>query len=152
MPHLGQLLPLSGQPSPCRLPVFLFLKGQRLPQQEAWSPPQAALSASHSFSPLRAPIYCCLPCSLGCLPGQPLPLDPPTRPRPLPACLVASPSCLPGARRGALLPVPPARPLSFLQRPSGKQGLEPKHREENSIPSTPDSLQNSTRSNSRVQS
>lgn len=37
-PHLDQLLPLSSQPQ------TVFLKGQRLPQQEARSPPWGCLS------------------------------------------------------------------------------------------------------------
>lgn len=38
LPHLDQLLPLSSQPQ------TVFLKGQRLPQQEARSPPWGCLS------------------------------------------------------------------------------------------------------------
>lgn len=46
LPHLDQLLPLSSQPQ------TVFLKGQRLPQQEARSPPRGC----RSFSPPRSHI------------------------------------------------------------------------------------------------
>lgn len=148
VPHLGQLLPLSGQPSPACLSCS-FSRASACPNRKPGHRPRL-LSAPATPSPSEGSDLL-LPSLFPQLPGQPLPLHLPTGPRPLPACLVASPSCLPGARRGALLPVPPAKPFSCLQRRSGKQGLEPKHREEGSIPSTPDGLPNSTRSHSQVQ-
>lgn len=121
LPHLDQLLPLSSQPQ------TVFLKGQRLPQQEARSPPRGCLSeplllpskVSYSF-PRTPPVPSASGPSLArsCLPRPPLPLAPPLHHQPaLPQPSAREPGDVPSL-------APPTcatrRPLSPLQRLPGK--------------------------------
>lgn len=101
LPHLHQLLPLSSQPQ------TVFLKGQRLPQQEAQSPPRGCLSEPLLLpSKVSYPFPRTPPCSLGFWAplSQVLPPTSPTPARPPPSAnRMSHEMCLPWL----LPPVPP---------------------------------------------